>query len=213
MIKAVIFDFDGVLAESVNIKTEAFAKLFEPEGPEAVKAIVSYHLAHGGVSRFEKIEYMYREVLKRSLSNQELDSLCKKFEDMVVDGVVSAPEVEGATKCLQELHGKVKLFIVSGTPQDEMRRIAKARGIANYFEGIYGAPDTKSALVRRVLDKAGTVPGETVFVGDAMTDYDAAMETGVRFVARSTPDSWQLWNELRAETVDNMVDCTRILGP
>jgi phosphoglycolate phosphatase-like HAD superfamily hydrolase len=212
MIKVVIFDFDGVLAESVNIKTEAFAKLFEPEGSEAVRAIVAYHLTHGGLSRFEKFRYMYREVLKRPLSDAEFDDLCKQFEDLVLDGVISAPEVEGATKCLRELYGKVKLFIVSGTPQEEMRHIAKVRGIARYFEGIFGAPESKSALVGKVLAKAGSEPKETVLIGDAMTDYDAAEETGVGFIARRTAENGELWEKLKAETIDNMGDCARALG-
>ncbi len=32
MIKAIIFDFDGVIVESVDIKTKAFARLFEHGG-------------------------------------------------------------------------------------------------------------------------------------------------------------------------------------
>lgn len=212
MIKTVIFDFDGVLVESVNIKTEAFAKLFESEGAEAVKAIVSYHLAHGGVSRFEKFRYMYREVLKRPLSDVEFNSLCNQFEELVLDGVISAPEVEGASKCLEELYGKVKLSIVSGTPQDEIRLITKVRGIEHYFDGIYGAPETKTELVEKVLSKAGAKPEETVFIGDAMTDYNAAVETGIGFIARRTPEAGKLWEDMKAKVIDNMTDCARALG-
>ena len=54
MIKAIIFDFDGVLVESLDIKTRAFAKLFGPEGPDMAKRVVDYHLQNGGVSRYEK---------------------------------------------------------------------------------------------------------------------------------------------------------------
>ena len=59
MLKAILFDFDGVLVESVDIKTKAFAKLFENEGPEIVNKVVEYHLANGGVSRFKKFDYIY----------------------------------------------------------------------------------------------------------------------------------------------------------
>ena len=54
MIKAIIFDFDGVIAESVNVKTEAFASLYEPYGKDVVNKVEQHHLANGGVSRFEK---------------------------------------------------------------------------------------------------------------------------------------------------------------
>jgi len=44
MIKAIIFDFDGVLVESVDIKTKAFAGLFEHEGDSIVRRVVAYHI-------------------------------------------------------------------------------------------------------------------------------------------------------------------------
>ena len=44
MIKAIIFDYDGVIAESNLIKTEAMQILFEREGKEVQSNIVNYHL-------------------------------------------------------------------------------------------------------------------------------------------------------------------------
>lgn len=37
VIRAIAFDFDGVLVESVEVKTRAFAELFSGEPPEAVR--------------------------------------------------------------------------------------------------------------------------------------------------------------------------------
>ena len=42
MIKAIIFDFDGVIAESVDIKTEAFAELYKYYGDEVVKKAIKH---------------------------------------------------------------------------------------------------------------------------------------------------------------------------
>ena len=43
MIKAIIFDYDGVIAESNFIKTEAMEILFEKEGKEIQSKVVKYH--------------------------------------------------------------------------------------------------------------------------------------------------------------------------
>lgn len=211
-LRAVIFDFDGVLAESVNIKTEAFRRLFEAEGPEAVKAIEAYHLAHLGISRFEKFKYMYGEVLNRPLDEDEFQRLSRGFEALVLEAVKAAPEVKGASECLKGLYGRLRLFIVSGTPEVEMRLIAEARGIARYFEGIYGAPETKAALVRKILLDGGLEPGDVVFIGDAMTDYRAAMETGTGFIARFTEDTADMWKALGVRAVPDMTGCASLLG-
>lgn len=211
MIKAVIFDFDGVLAESVNIKTEAFRKLFEAEGPDVVKAVTAYHLEHGGLSRFEKFRHIYREILKRPLGDEEFDQLCRRFEDLVLEGVIAAPEVEGAKECLERLRDRARLFIVSGTPQDEIRLIVRVRGLEHYFKGIYGSPETKTELVNKILETDNLLPDEVVFIGDAMTDYRAAMDTGTGFIARKTPETEKLWEELNVRAINGLADCTEEL--
>ena len=66
--QAILLDFDGVLAESMNIKTEAFAQLFEPFGDEIVKKVVKHHIKHGGISRYKKIKYYYETYLNTSIS-------------------------------------------------------------------------------------------------------------------------------------------------
>ena len=49
-----IFDFDGVLVDSVDIKTNAFKALFMEYGDDVVRKVVKFHLQNGGVSRLEK---------------------------------------------------------------------------------------------------------------------------------------------------------------
>jgi beta-phosphoglucomutase-like phosphatase (HAD superfamily) len=56
MIKNIFFDFDGVLAESVNIKTEAFKQMYACNGDEVAGKIARHHVENGGVSRFEKFK-------------------------------------------------------------------------------------------------------------------------------------------------------------
>ena len=51
-IKSIIFDYDGIIAESVNVKTEAFAELYKPFGKDIVQKVMKHHESNGGVSRF-----------------------------------------------------------------------------------------------------------------------------------------------------------------
>jgi phosphoglycolate phosphatase-like HAD superfamily hydrolase len=111
MIRAVVFDFDGVLAESVDTKTRAYASLFEGECDEVVQRVVAYHLAHGGVSRYEKFKYIYREILCRPLSKEKFHSLCDDFSKLVVDAVVSARWVDGAKDFLENNQNAYQFFI------------------------------------------------------------------------------------------------------
>lgn len=184
MIKAIIFDFDGVLVESLDIKTNAFAKLFEQDGEDTVKRVVDYHLNNAGVSRYEKIKYIYKEILNRPLNNGELQMLCDKFADLVVDGVIAAPYVKGAREFLENYASKYKCFVASATPQREIEEIVQRRNIKHYFIAIYGSPFKKMDAVKDILVKEAIEPVNAVYIGDALSDYIAARDNLVNFIAR-----------------------------
>ena len=61
-----------MIAESVNVKTEAFASLYESYGKDVVKKVLQHHLANGGVSRFEKFKIYHKELLNIELNDQNL---------------------------------------------------------------------------------------------------------------------------------------------
>jgi HAD superfamily hydrolase (TIGR01549 family) len=184
MIKVVIFDFDGVIVESIDIKTEAFRQLFKGY-PKHVDAILQYHRDNGGISRQEKIKYFYKNILKLSLTDDLLNELCDGFSKLVVDEVVAAPFVKGAKELLEQLKGKYKVFVISGTPQDEMREIVQRRQLQSYFDGVFGSPDQKADITKRILKRAAIQPSEAVFVGDAVNDLNAAKANNVKFIARA----------------------------
>ena len=43
MIRAIIYDFDGVICDSVHIKSEAFVEPYTPFGDEIASAVKEYH--------------------------------------------------------------------------------------------------------------------------------------------------------------------------
>ena len=182
MIRAIIFDFDGVILDSVDIKTKAFARLFEEHGPQVVQQVVAHHLAHGGVSRFRKFQHIYENILHLPMPEGESERLGGRFSDLVFDEVVKAAWIPGAPEFLESHHASHRCFIASGTPQDELRQIVKLRDLEKYFLGIFGSPTTKEEITRGILEREGLQTGEVLFVGDALTDFSAANACAVSFV-------------------------------
>ena len=172
-LKALIFDFDGVLVDSLDIKGAAFVKLFEDYGKEIQRKVLEYHHTHGGVSREEKIKYFYRELLKVPLSNAQLRGLCDRFSSLVVDEVVRAKAISGAEEFLKR-SVRYLCFVVSATPQPEMQAILKARKWDKYFDGVFGSPASKVDNVRLILEKWGLRPSECIYFGDSESDYNTA---------------------------------------
>lgn len=189
MIKAVIFDFDGVIVESLDIKTIAFARLFETEDPSIVKQVVEYHKANGGVSRFDKFRYYYREILKKELSDETFNALCSRFSALVLDEVVKCPYVPGAEKFLYRFATLLQCYITSATPEVELNEILARRGLTPFLRKVVGAPTAKFDAVATICRETGYKKHEIVYVGDALTDYEAAHSNGIHFIARCTPEN------------------------
>jgi len=182
--QAILLDFDGVLAESMHVKTEAFAQLFEPSGDEIVKKVVKHHIKHGGISRYKKIKYYYETYLNTSISDKELDKIAQKFSDIVVTRVIESDWVDGAKEFLERYYNKLDLYVISGTPQEEMELIIKKRGMKKYFKGVYGTPDTKPVLAKRIMAENKYTPEKVLYIGDCLSDYHDALEVDVSFLGR-----------------------------
>lgn len=211
MIKIIIFDFDGVLVESVGIKTRAFAKLFEKERKDLVDKIVDYHLENGGVSRYEKFKYIYKEILRRPLNAEEFQALCSRFAAIVVEDVIGAPYVRGAKEFLENHAAEYKYFVVSATPQGEIEEIIRKRNMHRFFAGVYGAPAEKYAVVREILAKENIEPKNVAYIGDAMSDYLAAEDNSVHFVARTRSDE-SLFSGIDCLKVEDLNDIQKVIS-
>jgi phosphoglycolate phosphatase-like HAD superfamily hydrolase len=186
MIRAIAFDFDGVLAESVDVKTCAYVSLFEKYGQNIISKVVDYHMRNGGVSRFVKLRTIYDKILKKPLSEDKFKSLSEQFSSIVVDKVVAAPWVSGAKNFLIRNQSRYIFFIISGTPEDELKGIVHRRKMDHFFDSVRGAPKDKVSLLKEVMIEYHLKPEEILFVGDAETDWCAARETGVPFILRCT---------------------------
>jgi beta-phosphoglucomutase len=183
MLPIIILDFDGVILESVSVKTEAFRTLFS-FAPEYVGEIEQFHRYNGGMSRFDKFRYIYDHILKRELNPDTFNTLSEKFSALVFQGVVNAPFVPGAKEFLKQWCAKIPLYIVSATPEPELMDIVQKRNIKSFFRKVYGSPRKKTDCIREILTESGTPANEVLFIGDAKNDLEAARATGVRFIGR-----------------------------
>ncbi len=185
---AVFFDFDGVIADSVEVKTQAFRAMFKQFGKEVEEAVIQYHLAHGGMPRFEKIRYFYTSIVGQPLTDDSLERLGSEFSSLVLDKVVAAPLKKGVLETLQQLQqSATKAFVVSGTPHEEMNCIVKRKQLNDYFFEVHGSPRSKTVIVEDILQRFSLMPEQCIFIGDAMADYTAAQNTGMHFLGITTP--------------------------
>ena len=182
--QAIIFDFDGVIVESADIKTRAYAQLYKEYGPEVVGKVVEYNLIQGGLSRYEHFRYFHRDILKKDLGQEEEIQLAEKFSELVKNATINAPFVPGIIEFLDKYKNIIDFYIVSGTPEEELRYIVDMRNMIHYFKGIYGSPQTKASIITNILLFSNIEKEDVVMIGDSMTDYDGAMTVEIPFIGR-----------------------------
>ncbi len=193
IIKNIFFDFDGVLAESVHVKTQAYHDLYIPYGQEIANKVVEHHRANGGMSRFEKFRIYHREFLDKEITDKMVDNLSKEYSKNVVNKVVNTDEVPGAEKFLKKYYRNYKFWIITGTPTAEIKEITERRGIDKYFIEQCGSPTKKWEWTEYLLDKYSLIKEETLFLGDAMSDYKAAKESKLHFALRDYEENHELF--------------------
>jgi len=198
MLRAIIFDLDGVLLESTEAKTLAFRKLFA-DYPQRLSEIIAYHESHGGVSRFEKFRHIYAQILREPLSAERFAWLCTRYSELALSTVLNVPLVPGAAEFLREFHRHMLLFVVSGTPTGELQDILDRRGLMPYVQKAFGSPGSKPEIVAMILSEWSLACSDVLLVGDSDTDLDAAEQNGIPFIGRvhpGSPDSWRERSDL-----------------
>ena len=188
--QAVLFDFDGVIAASHQVKVQAFATLFANQGPAVQAAVVRYHLDNGGMPRHLKLRHCCERIAGLNVDDHTLDQLGRRFSDLVFAGVVAAPLLPGVADTLQQLaKTATPAFVVSGTPHEEMNRVAERKRLDYYFREIHGSPRAKIDIIHDILTRHALVPDHCLFIGDAIADYRAARDAGLPFLGIVSADA------------------------
>ena len=196
-IKAIFYDFDGVIKESTQIKTEAFYELYLPYGEAIALKAKQHHIEHGGISRFEKFKLYHKTFLNIDLSEDEIQTFAKSFSNIVLDKVISCDFVPGALETLNSLKDKYHQYIVTGTPQNEIEIILDKMGIRELFKGVYGSPENKISISGKIINANSYLNDEVVFVGDASTDYKAASHFNFHFILREHDENISLFENVQ----------------
>ena len=179
----VIFDFDGVIADSVEVKTDAFYSLYRIYGEDIALKVVEHHIANGGMSRFDKFDYYNRTFLSGLRNLKSVEDLSVEFSLLVKEKVIQSDFISGSIDFLDYLQTKkIICVIISATPESEIKEIVFEKGLSKYFSLVFGSPSNKVINIDKTLKKLNIQSKNCIFFGDAKNDMEASLNCNIDFV-------------------------------
>ena len=203
--KTIFWDFDGVIKDSVSVKSDAFEELFLPFGSDVAKKIRMHHEDNGGMSRYDKLP-IYLNLAGEKNSTDSISKYEKQFSKLVMNRVINSPWVEGVLEYIKTNYKAQKFFLITATPQKEIEEILKKLEISKYFKKVIGSPTNKKDAIKVILSNENINLDDSIMIGDSCSDYEAAKENNVFFVFRKTDLNKKLQKKLKCQMIENFID-------
>ena len=194
--KGVIWDFDGVLVASDEIKWRtAWHQATKGVSPALLAAI------RGIVQTGEGRRLSRHEVVKRALAVlSELGiapriaepALVQRYGDAVFGAIVESGPRRGAIRALAKLQSAgITQFLLSGTPQKDLEKAATALGLMRYFTEVHGGTSAEKPEKAAALKKRFPAIRHWYAVGDQDGDIEMARAVDATFIGvRTKHNAW-----------------------
>jgi beta-phosphoglucomutase len=209
MVKAIVFDFDGVLADSEWLHLRAYQELLDPIGVRLTKEIYcERYLGFDDEGVFQQVAADYRLML----GDEEIELLIaekgRRFEKMISSTNVLYP---AAVPTVRALAAAYPLGIASGSLRQEIELMLRGASLNDAFRFIVSADDTERTKPApdpylKAAEMHGLAPRECAAIEDSNWGLQSARDAGLVTIglASSYPA-----NELKADvTVERLEDIT-----
>jgi len=180
MLKAVIFDVDGVLVDSKNANVALFQAILERAGypaPSREQILEHFHLPL----------WQSLEKLIQTANQKEVERVWKLAHDPSLRNGDLLEFPEKLEHTLETLHKKYKLAIVTGRIKVGIEDIFSAKEIKHMFDVVvtfedYKNPKPHPEPLYVALKKLGVKADEAIYIGDSDSDIEAAKAAGMRSI-------------------------------
>jgi beta-phosphoglucomutase family hydrolase len=189
MIKAVIFDLDGVLVESEHLHIEAEKQTLLKHGVRISSE--ELHRYTGTTANF-----MFTELIKKYKLNTTFKKMFDEKEKILFNLLRdNVKPTQGVMQLLVNLKREnIKLAIASSSHKKLINHILKQMGVTNCFDLVlssedvtYGKPDPEIFL--KAASGLNVDPDECLVIEDSKLGVEAAKKAGMKCVGYRNPHS------------------------
>ena len=189
LIRAVIFDLDGVIVESENAHIEAEKQTFLKYGVR-----ISSEELHKYTGTTAKV--MFTELIRKYRLNTTFEEISGQKEDTLFRLLKEDAEpTKGITALLRELKSKrIKLAIGSSSTKKQIKYVLNKLEIAHIFNCVVGAEDIVNSkpdpeIFLKAAAELNANPSECLVVEDSKLGVEAAKRAHMKCVGYRNPNS------------------------
>ncbi len=178
MLKVIIFDFDGTLADTIDILLNITNRLSAEFG---FKSATKEELAQlSNLTSWQILRYSGISIFKFPL-------LIRKLKAELRNEIPNIQLFPGIKEVLLELTKLgFQLGIITSNSRENVLALLEINGLQGIFTFIYsGSTFGKHKVIKKWLKKEHINPEEVIYVGDETRDIDAAKKTGIKIIAVS----------------------------
>jgi len=180
--KAVIFDVDGTLVDSVDLHAEAWRQAFAKYGKNINFQAARDQIGKGGN---ELMPHFFGKKELEQFGSEMKEFRAKLFKDKFIDKVKPFPEVRELLLRIKK-EGK-KIAVGSSAHKDELEHYLKIADIKDLVDITTSADDIERAkphpdVFQFILRKLDLLPGDTIVVGDSPYDAEAAGKAQIQTI-------------------------------
>ena len=192
-VNTIIFDCDGVILNSNQLKTNAYYKAAFPSyGHELASSLTTYLINNTGKPRGHFIDYFLKNIVPPYISGLGYEELLNAVTLEIQRGLMEC-EISPCLFKLREKTPDIKWLVVSGGVERELRNVFVNRSIFDLFDGgIYGGPMTKDEILASLFKK-NHIRFPALFLGDSRYDYDVARKAKLDFLFVSGWSEFKDW--------------------
>lgn len=183
-IRNILWDFDGVILDSMDVRGKGFREVLSEYSKQEVEELLSYHKKNGGLSRYIKFRYFFKEIRHKDVEDQVVLKFARKYSEIMRKELTSSERlINEVTEFIKKNHKNYRMHIVSGSDGEELRYLCDELDLTSFFISIEGSPTTKPVLVEGIIEKYSYSREKTCLIGDSINDYDAAKANSIEFFA------------------------------
>jgi len=179
----VIFDFDGVIVDSNNLKLRAMKETLQIYDKNIVDEFLNDFKGNFGTQRKEHfVNFYYNYLCNSNFFEVFFDVHEKKYSRHVTEYYRGVSLTTGIINLLQCLYkNSIPCHIVTAGDVKQVNEVLKKKSLEKFFLSTTGTPKSKVENINKIFSTFKN-KGSMLFIGDALADLKAAMELDIDFL-------------------------------